>query len=167
MLLHNTTNPFHIILNVSFQITFGTLLELVHCCWRVVTVYITGVLAGALTHSVFSDNCLHGASAGVYALIIAHFASILMNWHEMKSSMYQLMFFILFTITDVIHTMYDTSKGVSHLAHLGGGLTGLLIGIGVLRNLRVKTYEIKIWWASVGLYSILIVSAIFYLFTKS
>jgi rhomboid-related protein 1/2/3 len=39
-------------------------------------------------------------------------------------------------------------------------LAGLLLGINVLRNLRVKSWEKKIWWTSICIYVILMLGAI-------
>jgi rhomboid-related protein 1/2/3 len=76
------------------------------------------------------------------------------------------MFFLLFIITDILHTFFDPQPNVSNLAHIGGGLAGVLVGIGVLRNLRVKSYEVKLWWASVGLFAILMTSGLVLHFIK-
>lgn len=68
----------HILGNIILQIFLGLALELVHHWWRVSLVYVAGVLAGSLGHSLTSINCLAGASAGVYALITAHIATVVM-----------------------------------------------------------------------------------------
>lgn len=39
---------------------------------------------------------------------------------------------------------------------------GLLVGIGVLRNLDVRPWEKKLWWAAIVLYSILMLTAILF-----
>lgn len=52
---------------------------MVHRWWRVVIVYTAGVVAGSLGTSVSDPNVyLAGASGGVYALIAAHIATIIM-----------------------------------------------------------------------------------------
>lgn len=68
----------HILGNLILQIFLGLPLELVHHWWRVSLVYVAGVLAGSLGHSLTSRNSLVGASAGVYALITAHIATVIM-----------------------------------------------------------------------------------------
>ncbi len=46
-------------------------------------VYFSGVLAGSLGSSCFEPKVnLAGASGGVYALIAAHLASLVLNWEE-------------------------------------------------------------------------------------
>lgn len=107
---------------------------------------------------------LAGASGGVYALITAHIATIIMNWHEMEYAVVQLFVFLVFCSTDVGFSVYrhinDPNDRVGYIAHLCGGIAGLLVGIGVLRNLNVRPYEKKLWWIAVTIYSALMVTGI-------
>lgn len=74
-------------MNLLIQVFLGTVLELVHCWWRVALVYLSGVIAGSMGTSIANPNIyLAGASGGVYALITAHVATIIMNWREMHSA---------------------------------------------------------------------------------
>ena len=69
----------------SFQLVLGLPLERMHGWCRVMQIYLAGVLTGSLTHAVFEPNLIAvGASAGGYALQIAHFANAICNWQEMK-----------------------------------------------------------------------------------
>lgn len=69
----------HIMMNLIIQIFLGVALELVHCWWRVALVYVAGVAAGSMGTSITSPRIfLAGASGGVYALITAHIATIIM-----------------------------------------------------------------------------------------
>lgn len=66
----------HILGNILMQLLLGLPLEVVHK-WRIVVVYLCGVLAGSLGTSLTTPNIfLVGASAGVYALLTAHLATI-------------------------------------------------------------------------------------------
>jgi rhomboid-related protein 1/2/3 len=57
----------------------GIPLEMVQRWWRVLIVYIAGVVAGSLGTSVTDPYTrLAGASGGVYAILFAHIASIIM-----------------------------------------------------------------------------------------
>jgi Uncharacterized membrane protein (homolog of Drosophila rhomboid) len=70
---------FHLVVNLVVQIILGIPLEMVHGWWRVLLVYLAGVVAGSLGTSVSDPTVyLAGASGGVYALIAAHLASICM-----------------------------------------------------------------------------------------
>lgn len=68
----------HLTVNLIVQLLLGVPLEMVHRGWRVVLIYLSGVLAGSLATSVTDPNVyLAGASGGVYALITAHVATII------------------------------------------------------------------------------------------
>lgn len=69
----------HIMMNLIIQIFLGVALELVHHWWRVALVYVAGVAAGSMGTSITNPRIfLAGASGGVYALITAHIATIIM-----------------------------------------------------------------------------------------
>lgn len=66
-------------MNLTVQIFIGIPLEMAHGWWRVVLIYIGGVIAGSLATSIADPYILlAGASGGVYSLITAHIASIVM-----------------------------------------------------------------------------------------
>ena len=157
-------------MNLIVQLFLGVALELVHHWWRVALVYIAGVAAGSMGTSIVNPRIyLAGASGGVYALITAHIATIIMNWHEMDYAIIQLLVFVIFCGTDVGFSIYrhlnDPYDRVGYMAHLCGGIAGLLVGIGVLRNLHVRSYEKKVWWVAVTLYvSLMIGGCCFHIF---
>ena len=63
------------------QLFVGLPLELSHGSMRVGLVYVFGVVAGSLGTSAVDPNVfLAGASGGVYALIAAHLATLILNW---------------------------------------------------------------------------------------
>jgi rhomboid-related protein 1/2/3 len=69
----------HLVVNLFVQLLLGLPLEMVHRWWRVLIVYVAGVVAGSLGTSVFDPYTrLAGASGGVYALLFAHIATIIL-----------------------------------------------------------------------------------------
>lgn len=69
---------YHILSNLLIQLFLGIPLEMVHKWWRVGVVYMTGVIAGSLASSISDPGSfLAGASGGVYALIAAHLANVI------------------------------------------------------------------------------------------
>ncbi|VVC44262.1 Hypothetical protein CINCED_3A014559 [Cinara cedri] len=69
----------HLIFNLIVQLLVGLPLEMVHGSLRIGVVYMAGVLAGSLGTSVFDSNVfLVGASGGVYALLAAHLANVML-----------------------------------------------------------------------------------------
>ena len=156
---------FHLAVNLMVQIMLGVPLEMVHRWWRVLLIYVAGVVAGSLGTSVSDPTVyLAGASGGVYAIMTAHVATIIMNWQEMQFAAYQLVVFLLLIISDVgtavYNRLHEVNDQVGYVAHLAGAIAGLLVGINVLRNLEVRSWERVIWWASIILYLGLMISAI-------
>lgn len=77
----------------------------------------------------------------------------------MEFAVYQLLIFLIITISDLGTAVYnryvsENSKdsSIGYTAHLCGAIAGLLVGINVLRNLEVKSWEKKLWWISLILY---------------
>lgn len=75
----------HLVFNCIVQLLVGLPLEMVHGSVRVGTIYLAGVLAGSMATSVFDPEVyLVGASGGVYALLAAHIANVLLNYHQIE-----------------------------------------------------------------------------------
>lgn len=74
----------------------------------------------------------------------------------MEYAIVQLFVFLIFCITDLGFSMYrhftDVHDQVGYVAHLSGAVAGLLVGLGVLRNLKVRPWERKLWWFAVTVY---------------
>ena len=77
---------YHVFFNVLIQLLLGVPLEMVHKWWRVGIVYIAGVVAGSLASSITDPySFLAGASGGVYALLAAHLASVVIVSEKNKA----------------------------------------------------------------------------------
>lgn len=88
---------FHLGFNLIVQLIVGLPLEMVHGSTRIGCVYIAGVLAGSLGTSVFDPEVyLVGASGGVYALLAAHLANVMLNYHNMEYGIIRLLSIFLF-----------------------------------------------------------------------
>ena len=77
----------HIVFNMLMQLMVGLPLELSQRGWqgklRLLALYQAGVLLGSVAGTITSPHSLLcGASAGVYALIAAHLATLIINWKE-------------------------------------------------------------------------------------
>lgn len=77
----------HISVNLCVQILLGIPLEMVHRWWRILIIYVAGVLSGSLFTSIIDpDVYLAGASGGVYSLLAAHIATIIMVRQRIPTS---------------------------------------------------------------------------------
>ncbi|XP_042213555.1 rhomboid-related protein 1-like isoform X2 [Homarus americanus] len=154
----------HLVNNLVVQVVLGVLLELVHT-WRVVIIYLGGVLAGSLAHSLYTPTFyLAGASGGVYAIEYAHLGNLLMNWSEMEVPWVQLIVILMIMSLDLGYAVWDTYTNpgttTGHMAHLAGAMAGLLVGVVVLRNLRKEKWERYCWWTSLCLFLTLVTTVI-------
>jgi rhomboid-related protein 1/2/3 len=130
----------HMFFNMSVQLLVGVPLEMVHGSLRIGTVYLAGVIAGSLGTSCF-DSTVHlvGASGGVYALLAAHLANVLLNFSEQQLSVVRLAFVFILASADVgfaIWDRYSNEDGlppVGYIAHLTGAVAGLTVGLVVLK----------------------------------
>lgn len=70
---------------------------MVHGSGRIACIYFAGVLAGSLGTSVFDpDVYLVGASGGVYALLAAHLANVMLNYNNMQYGILRIIGVFLF-----------------------------------------------------------------------
>ncbi|XP_072380385.1 rhomboid-related protein 1-like isoform X1 [Diabrotica undecimpunctata] len=152
------SDQMHLYGNVIVQIIIGIPLEMVHS-WRVLVVYIVGAIGGCLTHSVLDRFTPHnngletistlvGASGAVFSIITAHIASVIMNWREMTHPAVHLLIFGVVIAIDVVYNLFKLTPEdpISYVTHAGGAVVGLLFGVNILRNLRVKKIEKIIWF---------------------
>lgn len=156
----------HLVVNLAMQMVLGLLLELVHGWWRVGAIYLAGVLAGSLAQSITQPRFyLAGASGGVYAITYAHIGNLLLNWSEMQFRWVQLVLCLVVTVADVSYALWDSygssvQSNTGHMAHLAGAVAGLLVGINMLRNLKLRRWERVCWWVSLFVYATLILVGI-------
>ncbi|XP_046547424.1 rhomboid-related protein 2-like isoform X3 [Haliotis rubra] len=172
----------HILSNMIFQLLFGLPLEIVHKWWRVMVVYLCGVIAGSLAHSVTDHSvALVGASGGVYALLGAHLAAVATNWKEMNykccegniarvllSAPVRLFIILTLVVPDTSLAIYrrvtapeDQKVGVS--AHIGGFLTGESVaGYPVLKNIKKLPWETTLGWVTMAVFLLLVAFAVLF-----
>lgn len=82
--------------NVVIQLVFGIFLEIVHNWKRVATIYLVSVFGGSLFISVLDNAYVVGASGGVYGLLFSHFATIVLNWHEMENKYGEIIYICIY-----------------------------------------------------------------------
>nr|XP_023014463.1 rhomboid-related protein 2-like isoform X1 [Leptinotarsa decemlineata] len=153
----------HIIVNLIVQIILGVPLEMVNRSWKILHLYFLGGITGCLAHAIIDGNTrLGGASGGVYALLTAHLAQVIMNWKNVTAPFIQFSLFGILIVCDLGTSAYQryylnvfTSVGVT--CHVGGAVAGFLVGIYTLRNIEITKAEKYFWWIALFLYIILMV----------
>jgi len=176
----------HFVFNMIMQIVVGVFLEMEQEGWlgslRVAAVYLAGVLAGSLGTSLSDPRTyIAGASGGCYALIAAHLATLALNWHEDSAvrirkvvhkpltRIIRLIFIITLTLHDIgfaIYVRYFTDGGnqTGFMGHLCGALAGLLVGLFILDNRRVSSWEPAVQWVAFSIYCAFVAFAIIWNF---
>ncbi|KAM6050199.1 LOW QUALITY PROTEIN: rhomboid-related protein 3 [Theristicus caerulescens] len=163
----------HLGLNVVLQLLVGVPLEMVHGAARISFVYVAGVVAGSLAVSVSDMTApVVGSSGGVYALVSAHLANIVMNWSGMKCQ-----FKLLRMAVALICMSFEFGRAVwlrfhpsayppcphpSFMAHLGGVMVGITLGVIILRNYEQRLQDQTLWWIFLSIYVIFVLFAIFW-----
>ncbi|XP_034242617.1 protein rhomboid isoform X2 [Thrips palmi] len=114
----------HLLFNLLVQLLVGLPLEMVHGSTRIGAVYMAGVLAGSLGTSVFdTDVYLVGASGGVYALLAAHLANVLLNYNNMEFGIVRIIGIFVVASFDVGFAIYGRYAAETlAMAPLGPGL---------------------------------------------
>ncbi|XP_016355255.1 rhomboid-related protein 3 [Sinocyclocheilus anshuiensis] len=163
----------HLGLNMAMQLLVGVPLEMVHGALRIGLVYVCGVLAGSLAVSVADMTApVVGSSGGVYALVSAHLANVVMNWSGMKCQ------FKLFRMAMALVCMsvefgravwlrfyppaFPPCPNPSFVAHLGGVAVGLTLGVVVLQNYEQRLQEQSLFWIFFSVYTLFILCGIFW-----
>ncbi|GMS88260.1 hypothetical protein PENTCL1PPCAC_10435 [Pristionchus entomophagus] len=149
---------YHVVFNVLTQLILGIPLELVHQ-WRTILVYIGGIISGSLLVAAVDPRVyLAGASGGVYALLAAHLAELIMNWGEMEFAPVRAFILFILIASDAgvaVYQRYFLSgeiNKISYVSHIGGFVAGVLLGIVLLRNFRKHKWEARVWWAALVAY---------------
>lgn len=129
--------------------------------------YFAGVLSGSLGAAACdSRSYLAGASGGVYALLTAHAANVILNWNQMEFAWLRVTGLVVLTGADIAAAFYERyhtiGVRVSYAAHLAGALCGLLIGLVVLRNLKVQKWQQVAQLVALALFLFLMVTALVY-----
>uniref|UniRef100_A0A182MC27 Rhomboid-like protein n=1 Tax=Anopheles culicifacies TaxID=139723 RepID=A0A182MC27_9DIPT len=124
----------------QYQILVAFPLETEQGHGKVLLVYFSGTLAGALGASVFEPTRMVGASAGVYCLLMSHIPHIMMNFRTLSYRYYRLIAVLMLCISDVLYSIrHCLTKGnlqprIGVAAHISGAVCGLLIGLVVYRS---------------------------------
>lgn len=154
----------HLTFNLLIQLAVGIPLETAHKFHAVFIIYFGGVLGGSLGNSIVDPHSyLAGASCGCYALIAAHCSNLILNWNEMRNPWFRFLSLIIFNVTDFGIAVYERHSNygayrTSYAGHLAGAVSGLLLGLVFLRNVRVYDWEEKVIRFASGVYVTLVVS---------
>lgn len=145
----------HLSTNLVSQLALGAFVECLHGHGRFLLVYVGAGVGGALAYRGWWCACeaprnvyLVGASGAVYGLMGAYAAHLLLNWAELRLRALWLGVVLLTLALDVVAYVASPQPGVAYAAHVGGGVTGLCLGVLALRNVAVLRWERALYVAA-------------------
>lgn len=157
----------HMFFNFINQMTVGVPLEVIHKWWRVMLLYLGGVVSGSLASSLSDPYTVAaGGSGGLYALFAGHLATLILNFGEMEHPFARLTTLSVdagFDLVMAVLTRYvgqDDEHRVSYAGHIAGAAAGVLLGLPLLRNLVVQRWEVLLGRLSSALFALFVVGAV-------
>eukprot|EP00405_Crypthecodinium_cohnii_P017638 CAMPEP_0206448050 /NCGR_PEP_ID=MMETSP0324_2-20121206/17202_1 /ASSEMBLY_ACC=CAM_ASM_000836 /TAXON_ID=2866 /ORGANISM="Crypthecodinium cohnii, Strain Seligo" /LENGTH=411 /DNA_ID=CAMNT_0053917041 /DNA_START=177 /DNA_END=1409 /DNA_ORIENTATION=+ len=149
----------HVLMNIFLCLMMGIPLEGIHGWPRMALMFNVGVIGGALLYYVNdAHKSVVGCSGGCYALIGIHLADLIMNWQQKKFRLPTLLLIVILAAVDILSYMASLSdENASQSAHVGGAISGLIIGVLVCRNLKKKKWEYVVMGVMATLGVILVV----------
>jgi membrane associated rhomboid family serine protease len=128
-------NFFHIAFNMWCLLSLGRLSERLFGRWQTAAIYLVTGVGGALLSIAYNwDRSEVGASAAIFGIagaILAglKFGNLAVSAGERKSVISSLIFFIVVNFALGTGSLPFLGGNTDNMAHLGGFITGLLIGL--------------------------------------
>jgi membrane associated rhomboid family serine protease len=133
----------HVFTNVLLVLVLGIQLEGYHGTLHLLIFFQIGVFGGAMCYLVSDCHVSTvGMSGGCYSLIGMHIGDIALNWQERPRRWAKLLLILFFFAFDTLQTyVLSSSDDVSHSAHTGGFVAGIVICVIWGHNSKVHDYE--------------------------
>ena len=152
----------HLAMNMYCLYTVGVYLEPMLGKARYITAYLcTGLLASIISLWWHTDTVnsagASGAVFGLYGLFFALLVSNLIPKAVRMALLQSIGIFIVFNLA------FGMKSGVDNAAHVGGLLSGFIIGLGYLFAIKKEKEQQKVQWVLPLVIVISIVTAFFYL----
>lgn len=140
----------HLWINVGSTLILGSILETRNGFVRIAPIWYLSAFVGTAFHALISDRPVRivGSSGGVYALLAALLAELVMNWREMRYRWLYLTFFVVVLILEVVLVTVDPQPNVAYGAHFFGALYGFAVGLCVVKNWRWRRFEYVVFFAA-------------------
>lgn len=163
----------HISSNLISQLIFGSFIENLLGRWQLAAVFlISGVWGNLFSSAISHADVSVGASGAIFGELGAMVGYILLNWKKMdENTRCRLVFFVVFILL-FNFMVFDpsagsTGHGVDMLGHVGGMISGVFLGMGLLPSQQqgpTTDYEKRVkmaGWILFTLASIGVISAFF------
>ena len=155
---------FHLLLNMYALLYIGLLLEPYLGKVKFATAYLlTGILASTASlywHDLTISAGASGAIFGMYGVFLAMLSTNLIEQSARKALLTSIAVFVVYNILNG----FKPDSGIDNAAHIGGLVSGLLIGYALIPSLK-KPEEHKLQSVSIGLVSVLVLVSSFVVYT--
>lgn len=151
----------HLLFNLYALLFIGILLEPIIGRYKFFFIYMISGLMASLSSTIINNSTVSagasGAIFGLYGLFISLLITNSINKNMKKNILTSIIIFVIFNLLNGL------KGGIDNAAHIGGLLSGFLIGIGLSAQFKTKSsrYFIKYLYIFISLF--LIVSSIFFL----
>jgi len=133
----------HLFANVLAQLMIGSSLEADIGIGRFMALYFLSGFGGILFSALCSDMRSMGASTAVYGLVGAYASFLILNWGYLKNNPNRRCQIIIFICLGLLLSFLLGRENIDVLGHLGGFLTGVIIGLFLLPGLGTTPSEIS------------------------
>ncbi|PGH09689.1 hypothetical protein AJ80_07640 [Polytolypa hystricis UAMH7299] len=123
----------HIGFNLMGQLTLGADMERTIGWWRFAIVYFASGIFGFVLGGNFAAPGIAstGASGCLFGILALTVLDLFYTWKSRRSPMVEL---IIIIVTIAISFVLGLLPGLDNFSHIGGFLTGLVLGISILRS---------------------------------
>ena len=122
-------NPFHILVNCWGLWSLGQLCERLFGKWQTLLIYVLTGVGGSLLSIAYDNNRLSvGASGALFGIVGALIVGLKFGDLALSAGQRRSMLSSLISVV-VLNFMLGTFGGIDNMCHLGGFVTGLLVGL--------------------------------------
>lgn len=154
---------FHLFMNMYALLYIGVLLEPHLGKFRFISVYLlTGIFASVTSlwwHDFTISAGASGAIFGMYGVFLSLLTTNFIAKSERKSLLISISFFVGYNL------LFGLKAGVDNAAHLGGLISGVIIGYAFIPTLK-KSNDVKLEYSTIGLLAVFICSVTFVVLKK-
>lgn len=149
---------FHLLMNMYALMYIGFLLEPYLGKTRFISAYLLTGIAASITSLWWHDMTISagasGAIFGMYGLFLALLTTNIIEKKTRKALLISIVFFVGYNL------IYGLKGGIDNAAHIGGLLSGLLIGYAFVPSLK-KPEAKNIKYSTIGIVGVLILCSSF------
>mmetsp|Transcript_12478 Transcript_12478/g.12542 ORF Transcript_12478/g.12542 Transcript_12478/m.12542 type:complete len:156 (-) Transcript_12478:36-503(-) len=127
------------------QVILGFRLEPTVGWWRTAIVYVGSGIGGVIFSCLVApDDLAVGASTAIFGITAAMIMWIIMNWSSLEDDLYRTVTLIWLIILLMFNILLGfTSSLIDNWGHIGGAITGLVLGFVVFEFIDPPTQTDK------------------------